>query len=303
MLKLFPSLMTLALASVVSLSCSSSQFPDDAPRSLEVGAGFKYDSIKPVLPKNLDGPSMLVFYKVGPGGYKHVDSIPAGNTMFREIAREKEMGFLATANGAVFSEEIMEQFELVVFNNAAGDMLSKEQEAVFQKWLENGGGWIGVHGAGDSSHEDWDWYANELIGPKFIGHPMEPQFQTASVDILDTSHPVMRNIPARFEHEEEWYSFDSTAQSHGAKALAGVDEKTYDPTILERNGEKIDLYMGTPSSQHPVMWSRCMGEGRTFYSALGHQSKAFEVDIHQQIMKNAVDWVMKKTDQEGAGCE
>ena len=41
---------------------------------------------------------------------------------------------------------------------------SGAQEAAFVRFLEAGGGWLGTHAAGDSSHEDWRWYTETLIG-------------------------------------------------------------------------------------------------------------------------------------------
>ena len=48
----------------------------------------------------------------------------------------------------------------------------------------------GIHGAGDNSHKDWDWYVKSIIGTNFIGHPMDPQFQKATMRIEDKAHPA-----------------------------------------------------------------------------------------------------------------
>ena len=35
------------------------------------------------------------------------------------------------------------------------------------RFLEDGGGWIGIHAAGDGSHKDWRWYVETLIGSDY----------------------------------------------------------------------------------------------------------------------------------------
>ena len=109
-------------------------------------------------------------------------------------------------------------------------MLSDEQHLAFETWLTQGGGWIGIHSAGDNSHADWRWYVENLIGGNFIGHILGPQTQKARVVVEDREHPVTRDLPAEFEHEEEWYSWDQSARALGFHVLLTVDESSYDPT-------------------------------------------------------------------------
>jgi len=206
-----------------------------------------------------------------------------------------------TENGAVFNSKDLSRFELVVFNNMTGDTLSTDQEAAFKTWLMDGGAWIGIHGSGDSSHKDWDWYQNQLIGPTFTGHPAAPQFQKARVVNLAPDHPVMAGIGADFIHKDEWYSFDSVAQDYGHTPLAGLDETTYKP----RNhiyGDVSDLRMGNEAIEHPIIWSNCPGTGRMVYSAIGHSDKSYKDPVVRKILENSFKWVTVKTDTDGAHC-
>lgn len=53
------------------------------------------------------------------------------------------------------------------------------------EYIENGGGWIGIHGAGDAS-SDWDWYEQTLIG--FApGHTAESFAEPEYVGILESA--------------------------------------------------------------------------------------------------------------------
>ena len=65
--------------------------------------------------------------------------------------------------------------------------------------------------------------------------------------------------------------------------LLTVDESSYDPTGLFGK----DVAMG---EDHPVVWTRCVGKGRSFYSALGHQPEAYMVPQHVNMLKGAIEW-------------
>ena len=69
-------------------------------------------------------------------------------------------------NGAVFNPEQLAKFDVVIWNNSTGRVLTDEQRAAFKAYIENGGGYVGIHGAGDHSHH-WDWYEDELVGARF----------------------------------------------------------------------------------------------------------------------------------------
>ncbi|MDC2890782.1 ThuA domain-containing protein [Psychrosphaera algicola] len=182
--------------------------------------------------------------------------------------------------------------------------MSKEQEQSFERWLTNGGAWIGLHGSGDHSQKDWQWYQSTLIGPKFIGHPNNPHLQEAKVVNLAAEHPVMKGIPASWMAFDEWYSFDGVPQSYGLTPLAGVDESTYVAVLnIDEFPAKGDLRMGSKPEQHPIIWSKCIGKGRAVYSALGHHDRVYDDKIYSQLLDNAFTWVTQINGVNSLGCE
>ncbi len=251
----------------------------------------RHEIVPPELPVGIVRPAVLVFSKTN--GFRHFDGIEGGNRLFESMATQNGWGHFQTENSAVFNEAALNRFDTVIFSNVTGDVLSDEQEAVFQQWLEGGGGWIGVHAAGDKSHEGWSWYVDNLIGARFTAHTMGPQFQTATVHMEKVMHPVTFNVPPVWQHEEEWYSFDRSPREAGFNILATVDESTYQP-FMKLFGMEQDLRMG----DHPVVWSRCIGEGRALYAAMGHQAAAFEVPAYQQVLKGAIMWTMHEAGPE-----
>lgn len=258
-----------------------------------------YDEVRPEITQWMQQPAILVFSKTN--GWRHNEGIAGADKYFVEVSRERGYGIFTTVNAAVFNPEDLARFQVVVFNNATGDTLSPKQEAAFQTWLEAGGAWIGLHGSGDNTHSDWPWYAGELIGPTFTGHPLTPHFHVVRVETLETDHPIMVETPTVWVHDDEWYFFDSHPRDYGLRPLVGIHETDFAPVGADI--ENLQTWaMGDTPADHPVIWVGCPGEGRSFYSALGHSDLAYDSETYRGILDNAFDWVIKTSDPDGAGC-
>ncbi|WP_209347463.1 ThuA domain-containing protein [Pontixanthobacter sp. CEM42] len=257
-----------------------------------------HDARPPAISEYMPQPAILVFSKTE--DWRHNEGIAGADRFFTELAHEKGMGLFTTENGAVFNAEQLALFDVVIFNNMTGDALSPEQEDAFQSWLKDGKGWIGIHGSGDNSHKDWEWYDRGIIGPEFIGHPADPQFQDAEVVKLATNHPITTDLPDRWIQNDEWYSFEDMEFLQGSTPLFGLDEGTYSPQNLVY-GDREDLRMGPKPEDHPIVWTRCLNGARTFYSAIGHLHTAYDNTHNRALLTNAFDWVRNtaKTEQ---GC-
>ncbi len=235
-----------------------------------------FETERPELAGDFNRPSILVFSKTN--GFRHFEAIDAANTWFKRLEDSRGWTVYVTESSAVFNDEQLALFDVVVWNSATGPVLLSAQQAAFERYLEGGGAYLGIHAAGDGSHADWDWYVSKVIRANFTMHSMWPQFQTATVHTEGADHPAMRHLPEYWELEEEWYSFEHSPRLQGATVLATVDEKTYDPNWWP---------MG---EDHPVIWSHTVGDGRVFYLALGHQPQAFEDQRIQLILEQAIIW-------------
>ncbi|MEH6559138.1 MAG: ThuA domain-containing protein [Oceanicoccus sp.] len=245
----------------------------------------QHNTQAPTIPSDLSGPTVLVFSKTN--SFRHYDGIEAGGRALGAIASSRGWGMFQTENGAVFNLADLQQFDAVVFLNASGDMLSDEQEHAFQQWLQAGGGWLGIHAAGDDSHIGWQWYRDNLIGADFTAHPMNPQLQRATVAMENHDHPVNQGIPDVWDHMDEWYSWEKSSRGEGFTILATLDENSYSP-IQKMFGKEVDLRMG----DHPVVWTHCVARGAAVYTAMGHTTEAFDKPEFLKLLENSLDWVM-----------
>jgi uncharacterized protein len=128
-----------------------------------------YDETPPTLPATIRRPALLVFEKIT--GFRDDASVAAAHKAIGEIAAERGWTAVFTDNGAVFNPRDLARFDAVMWNNVSGDALTVPQERAFRRWIEAGGGFAGVHGAGGDLLYVWDWYADNLIGARFLAHP------------------------------------------------------------------------------------------------------------------------------------
>jgi type 1 glutamine amidotransferase len=253
-----------------------------------------YDTEPVALPADLPEPALLLFTKTN--GFRHEEGIPAGVALIQAIAKQRGWSVFHTESGAAFTPENLARVSVAVWHQVSGDVLDDAQKQALRSWIEGGGGWVGIHGAGGDSFYAWPWYEDVLVGALFIGHPMGPQFQQAKLVVEDRTHPATRELPESFVHDEEWYSFDQSVRAKGYRVLATVDESTYQPR-LRFLGQDKDLRMG---ADHPVVWSHCVGRGRAFYSALGHQAKSYQQPEMEKLLAGAIAWAARL---EGEGCD
>lgn len=241
------------------------------------------DSVAPELPA-LTRPAVLIVSKTN--GYRH-DSIAQAVPAIAALVKARGWSSFATENAAVFNPRQLARFDVIVFANASGDIYSPDQRAAFQAWLAKGGGFVGLHSAGDGSHPDW--FVRMRGNGQFTGHPGgADQFQGGDLVITDRTHPATAHLPERWRWTDEYYSWDAPP-TPDARVLAKLDETS---VRLEPK-----LKMG---GDHALIWWRCEGHARIFYSALGHRAEAWANPAHLKMLDGAIGWAAR---QEGTGCD
>lgn len=249
-----------------------------------LGIGRSYDHEPPKLPA-MTSPAILVFSKTN--GFRDDPQIVAANAAIETLVRARGWSVYTTENAAVFNPAQLARFKAVVWNSVSGDVLTPDQRRAFRAWLEAGGGFVGLHGSGGDHEYAWKWYVDDLIGAQFIGHTMDPQFQQAVLDVEDRDHPATRHLPARWTRSDEWYSFATNPRAKGYRVLVTIDEKSYTPRMKLPLVEAKSIAMGP---DHPMVWTHCIGKGRGFYSALGHEASSYSEKAHLAMIDGAIAW-------------
>lgn len=241
------------------------------------------DSRPPALPE-FSVPAVLVFNKTN--GFIHHDAIPAADTMLSELSEQLGMQVYITDNGAVHNLKDLAKFSLIIWNNVSGDVLSMEQRTALRSWIEQGGGWIGLHAAGGDPEYAWEWYVQTLVRAQFIGHPMFPQFQDADLYAKTAGHRFTKHLPSPWRvSQEEWYAFSENPADKGSEVLLTIDEASYRP-----KGETWFGMVDSMPGEHPLAWRHHVGAGRVVYSALGHTAQTYSLPTYRQFITAAMQW-------------
>jgi uncharacterized protein len=254
------------------------------------GVGFAtptWDTTPPELPADLKSGGVLIFSKTN--GFRDTPAIESSDSSLAAIAKLRGLPFFVTENGAVMNPDQLGKFKLVIWNNTSGDTLNDDQKAAFKAWLEKGGTYFGIHGAGGDpvardqspaglmrSAASWKWLISDVLGVQFIGHA---HIQPADIDIEDTKSPLTKGLPAVWHRADEWYAFSEDPRNKpGFHIIAAVDEKSYDPANFSMGGD------------HPSIWWHCVGNGRALFSALGHGAEMYQEPLMIQFLDNAMAW-------------
>ncbi|MBC9713704.1 ThuA domain-containing protein [Streptomyces sp. TRM66268-LWL] len=216
---------------------------------------------------------VLVFSKVT--NFDH-ESRAAGVEAVKKLGAENGFEVEATEDAAAFTDENLAGFQAIVFNNTnstpeSGDLLNAEQRAAFQKYIRAGGGYVGLHAA-SASERDWDWYEG-LVGAIFDKHPA---VQTGRIKVLDQAHPSTKGLPQLWERTEEWYNWRTNptgkvhtlAQIKVRDGITGLDEGV----------------------DHPYSWCQNYDGGRSWFTAGGHASSAFQEEYFLKHLLGGIQW-------------
>lgn len=238
----------------------------------------RYDETPPELPAKLKPNAMLVFSKIS--GFRHPSAMEAAPAAMKALAERKGWSVVFTDNGAVFNPKDLKRFKVVVWNNVSGDALTLTQERAFRNYIEEGGGFAGFHGTGGDPFYIWPWYVEQLIGAQWVTHTGDPQFPPGKVIIDDPKDAIVRGLGG-WTIPEEWYSFKTSPRITGAHILATVDESTY-----IKPDDHSPLRMG----DHPVAWTRCVGNGRSFYTIIGHMPENYTEAHSSKLIERGITW-------------
>jgi cytochrome c len=125
-------------------------------------------------------PRVLVFSKTA--GFRHT-SIGAGLAAIRKLGQENGFAVDATEDAGAFTAKNLARYRAVVWLNTTGDVLDATQQDNFERYIQAGGGYVGIHSATDTEY-GWPWYGR-LAGAWFNGHPNNPNVRKATFRVLD----------------------------------------------------------------------------------------------------------------------
>lgn len=196
-------------------------------------------------------PSLLIFTKTS--GFHH-SCIENGQLMIMDLCKANGIEVDTTKDASYFNDEALSKYDAILFFNTNGDVLNRKQEMAFERFIQNGGGYVGVHSASDTEYE-WDWYG-QLAGAYFVSHP---KIQEAKFIVKDSTFIATNFLPSEWIRTDELYNLKMV--NPDVNVILTVDETSYEG--------------GTNGGFHPMAWYHEYDGGRAFYTALGHTEACY----------------------------
>ncbi|MBK8291706.1 MAG: ThuA domain-containing protein [Flammeovirgaceae bacterium] len=197
-----------------------------------------------------DKPRVLIFSKTKE--YRH-ESITAGKVALLKMGAEKGFAVDTTESADVFTEENLKKYNAVVFLSTTGDVLNQAQQNEFMRFIQAGGGYLGIHAAADTEY-DWWWYG-KLVGAYFLSHPEQQEAKFVKVAPFGDG----LNLPDEWMRKDELYNYKKINPE--INVLYKLDETSY------KGGENGD--------NHPIAWYHDFDGGRSFYTGMGHTDESY----------------------------
>jgi uncharacterized protein len=224
-----------------------------------------------------DRPARILYFTHS-AGYRH-DVIPASQEVLKQIGEiAPRFEVAATEDVSVFTAENLRRFGAVMFFTTGELPMNDAQRQALTDFVRGGGGFLGVHSATDTFYQ-WPEYG-KLIGGYFDQHPWH---QGVRIDVADRSDPLVAFLGPSMELSDEIYQIRDF-DAGGSHVLLRLDPASVD---LTRDNVHRHPY------GWPLAWTRAYGNGRVFYTALGHEEVVWRDARYQTLLRNAVLWAIR----------
>jgi type 1 glutamine amidotransferase len=223
-----------------------------------------------------DRPAHILYFTHS-AGYRH-EVIPASREILKQIGETApRFEVTATEDVAAFTAENLLRYAAVMFFTTGELPMNDSQKQAFIDFVRNGGGFIGVHSATDTFYR-WPEYG-KLIGGYFDQHPWH---QSVRISVADRSDPLVAFIGPSMELSDEIYQIRDF-DAGGSHVLLRLD-----PASIDLSRQNVHRH----SYGWPLAWTRAYGNGRVFYTALGHEEAVWRDTRYQTLVRNAVLWAV-----------
>jgi type 1 glutamine amidotransferase len=188
----------------------------------------------------------------------------------------KESGFFTVEtieDVKLLTPQKLREARLIVFYTTGELPFTDEQYDAFENWIKSGGGLLGIHCATDTlaNHPRYP----KLIGATFDSHPWG-QDQTVTVKVHDASWAACKPFAPESALQEEIYQFKDFEPTQ-VRVLISLD--------MEKTALKYPIHI-------PIAWAKNYGQGKVFYTSLGHRDETWASPKFQAHLLGALQWLL-----------
>jgi len=214
--------------------------------------------------------SVIAFY-TAKDDKAHISFVHEANKWFPEMAAKYNFKYDSTKNWNNLNAEFLSHYQVVIFLDTRPD--DPAQREAFQKYMENGGGWMGFHFAAfaltpSDFPQNWNWYHNTFLGSgQYVSNIWRPSIAVLDVD---NSFPATQLMPAQFKTSpNEWYRWENDLRKNpDIKILCSIDSASFP---LGTGPKQSEIWH---SGFYPVVWTN--KNYKMIYFNMGHNDMDYE---------------------------
>ncbi|MCU7552706.1 ThuA domain-containing protein [Chitinophagaceae bacterium LB-8] len=233
----------------------------------------------------------------------HISFVHEANRWFSEMSARYGFQYDSTQNWNNLNTGFLSNYQVVIFLDTRPDSLP--QRLAFEKYMENGGAWMGFHFCAfaltpSTYPQNWDWYHNQFLGSGQYGsntwRPTSANLKNEAPD-----HPATKNLPALFTSApNEWYRWQNDlTKNSDIQILLSIDTTSFP---LGTGPKQHEIWY---SGYYPVVWTN--KKYKMIYINMGHNdidyenhtnkelSFSFENKTQSKLVIDALLWLGKKT--------
>lgn len=263
---------------------------------------------------SLNAEPLRILYFTKSSGWEHdVIKWKNGERSFSEkillsLAGDNDLEFTFSKDGSLFSDEYLEQFDVLMFYTSGYLMsegtdgnpaMTAEGKQALLDAVAGGKGFIAIHSGSDSFHTFENFDVNppqkdrfnrfvrhgeksdpyiRMLGGEFINHG--PQ-QVSRATVVDPDFPGCGDLATAIECQEEWYS------------LKDFRDDLHVLLVMQTAGMEGAEYQRPP---YPLSWARTQGKGRVWFNGMGHREDVWESAAFQTMLIGAINWTGRRVD-------
>jgi type 1 glutamine amidotransferase len=202
----------------------------------------------------------------------HHRVIPVAEKVIKKLAKQSGQFSVDIVSTNIelkdkLSSQGLAHYDAVMFLNTTGELPIPDM-AAFLQWIKAGHGFIAIHSAADTLHKQPEYF--DMLGGEFQEHFDQVP---ATVLVADNQFPATKMFGKEVNISKEEFPL----------------YKNYSPQ------NHLLLYLDHHPNRrlpgfYPISWCRNYGQGRVFFSAIGHRADTWKSHLYQESILGAMEW-------------
>lgn len=220
----------------------------------------------------------------------HISFVHEANRWFPDMAKKYHFVYDSTSNWNNLNAAFLSRYQVVIFLDTRPD--SSAQRAAFEKYMKDGGAWMGFHFAAfaltpSDYPQNWNWYHEEFLGSgSYVSNTWRPT--AAILRVEDRRHPATRGLPKRFRSApNEWYRWSNDLRKNPRiRILVSIDPKSFP---LGTGPKPSEIWH---QGYYPVVWTNT--RYRMIYFNMGHNDMDYDHKTNKELSHTFADKVQNR---------